>query len=79
MYAIRSYYDWYDVAGGKHSNIYKSTNAGENWKSILTDNGGNSISSIVEFNGYVYIAGFQTLYKVNIESDEVTDLYSTVV
>ncbi len=69
---------WYDVDGGKHSNIFKSTNAGVNWYSLIPDNEMKSISSITAFNGYVYIAGYQTLYKININDDSVTDLYPIV-
>ncbi len=69
---------WYDVNGGKHGNIFKSTNKGINWKAIISDTESKSIASITPYNGNIYIAGYQTLIKVNITTDEVTDLYSTV-
>ncbi len=71
--------NWYDVYGDRHGTIYKSTDAGETWKSVLPDNGASSIASITDFKGSIYVAGYKTLYKVNIETDEVTDLYPILV
>ena len=70
---------WKDYAAGDtHANVYKTTDGGVSWSVLLPDLGSSYITSIFEFNGHVYIAGNKTLYKVNIETDVVTDLYPVV-
>ncbi len=70
---------WKDYANrDAHSNVFKTTDGGENWEPLLDDLEGNSISSMVVFKGHIYVSGNKTLFKINISTDVVTDLYPVV-
>ncbi len=69
---------WNNVAGNKHSNVFKTIDGGVTWMQILTDKEGDVINSIEQFNGHIYIAGNKMLYKVSILSNTVFDLYPIV-
>ena len=66
---------WKDINDSPHYNVFKTSDAGESWEPTIPDNGNNSISSITEHNGNIYLAGSKTLYKITIAKDSITDLY----
>ncbi len=69
---------WKDFNGDTHSTVYKTADGGDNWTPLTPDGETNNISSLLEFNDNLYVAGNKTLYKININTDEVTDLYPVV-
>lgn len=69
---------WKDVDNEAHQNVYKTTNAGTTWSAIIPDNKTNIVNSILEYNGNMYIAGKETLYKISVETDSLTNLYPIV-
>lgn len=69
---------WKDINNKVHQNALKSADGGATWTALLPDNGNNGITSILAYNGNVYITGKETLYKVNNTTNAVTNLYPVV-
>ncbi len=69
---------WTDFENNTHSTVYKTIDGGENWSPLIGDQENHYIVSMIEFKNNLYVAGNKILFKINISTDNVTNLYPIV-
>lgn len=75
------YSGWYDIASGKQESrggVFLTKDGGENWETIITGLGSWIITSIQVKDSVAVIGGNNSLFKLNINSGLLTDIYSNL-
>jgi len=69
---------WFEYGGSDHSGIFKTADSAKTWTNISGDLQGAVVTAITAAGNDVYIGGNKLLYKTTPESNELTDIFSSL-